>query len=132
MQRALVWPNLYGHEDVHHKLKNRQKCIFVFLGCFCAYVGQPQDHIGWVTPMPFSSINLINSSTNPGNFHEKIMRIGRAGKWCFFESAILIFFSEKEKKQPVHMRYDLFLQYGWFLQNLGKDFIWTNMHTTVL
>ena len=33
--------------------------------------------------------------------------------------------------QPVHMRYHLFLQYGWFLQNLGKDFIRTNMHTTV-
>ena len=36
-----------------------------------------------------------------------------------------------ENKQPVHMRYHLFLQYGWFLQNLGKDFIRTNMHTTV-
>jgi hypothetical protein len=30
------------------------------------------------------------------------------------------------------MRYHLFLQYGWFLQNLGKYFIPTNMHTTVL
>ena len=29
------------------------------------------------------------------------------------------------------MRYHLFLHYGWFLQNLGKDFIRTNMHTTV-
>ena len=28
-------------------------------------------------------------------------------------------------------RYHLFLHYGWFLQNLGKDFIRTNMHTTV-
>ena len=37
-----------------------------------------------------------------------------------------------ENKQPVHMRYHLFLHYGWFLQNLGKDFIRTNMHTTVL
>ena len=36
-----------------------------------------------------------------------------------------------ENKQPVHMRYQLFLQYGWFLQNLGKDIIRTNMHTTV-
>ena len=33
-----------------------------------------------------------------------------------------------ENKQPDH----LFLHYGWFLQNLGKDFIRTNMHTTVL
>ena len=29
------------------------------------------------------------------------------------------------------MRYHFFLHYGWFLQNLGKDFIRTNMHTTV-
>ena len=57
----------------------------------------------------------------------------------FFESAILNFFFKKnffllhlnENKQPVHMRYHLFLHYGWFLQNLGKDFIQTNMHTTV-
>ena len=27
------------------------------------------------------------------------------------------------------MRYHLFLQYGWFIQNLGKDFIRTNIHT---
>ena len=36
-----------------------------------------------------------------------------------------------ENKQPIHMRYHLFLHYGWFLQNLGKDHIRTNMHTTV-
>ena len=28
------------------------------------------------------------------------------------------------------MRYHLFLQYGWLIQNLGKHFIRTNMHTT--
>ena len=31
-----------------------------------------------------------------------------------------------------HMRYHLFLQYGWFLQNLGKEAVRTNMHTTVI
>ena len=31
----------------------------------------------------------------------------------------------------IYMRYHLFMQYGWFLQNLGKDYIRTNMHTTV-
>ena len=30
------------------------------------------------------------------------------------------------------MRYHLFLQYGWFLQNLEKDFIRTHMNTTVI
>ena len=29
------------------------------------------------------------------------------------------------------MGYHLFLHYGWFLQNYGKDFIRTNMHTNV-
>ena len=29
------------------------------------------------------------------------------------------------------MRYHFFLYYGWFLWNLRKDFIRTNMHTTV-
>ena len=57
----------------------------------------------------------------------------------FFESAILNnFLQEKnfllhvnESKQPVHMRYHLFQHYGWFLQNLGKYYIPTNMYTTV-
>ena len=43
--------------------------------------------------------------------------------FCFISMKINFFF---------HMRYHLFLHYGWFLQNLGKDFIRTNMHTTVL
>jgi hypothetical protein len=64
----------------------------VFLGCFWAYVRQPHDHIGWATPMPFASINSTNPRTNPWNFHEKTLRIGGAGKWGFFESAILNFF----------------------------------------
>ena len=91
----------------------------------------------WATPIPFASINPTNPRTNPWNFHEKILRIGGAGKWGFFESAILNFLKKNyasylnENNQPVHMRYHLFLHYGWFLQNLGKDFIRTNMHTTV-
>ena len=36
-----------------------------------------------------------------------------------------------ENNLGFHMRYHFFLHYGWFLQNLGKDFIRTNMHTTV-
>ena len=35
---------------------------------------------------------------------------------CFFPN---------ENQLVVHMRYHLFLHYGWFLQNLGKDFIWS-------
>ena len=34
--------------------------------------------------MTFTSINFTNPRTNPWNFHEKISRIRRAGKWVFF------------------------------------------------
>ena len=60
--------------------------------------------------MPFASIN----STNPRNSYEKVLRIGRAGK-----------------KQAAHSYEASFISGFWFLQNLGKDFIRNNMHTTV-
>ena len=37
--------------------KQAKSAFFVFLDWFWAYVGQPHDHIGWATPMPFASIN---------------------------------------------------------------------------
>ena len=49
----------------------------------------------------------------------------------FFFRLPFFFLHLNESKQPVHMRYHLFLQYGWFLQNLGKDFIRTHTHSTV-
>ena len=49
--------------------------------------------MGWAKSMPFASINPTNPRTNPWNFHEKILRIGGAGKWVFFEAAILNFLS---------------------------------------
>ena len=36
-----------------------------------------------------------------------------------------------KNKQLLHMRYHLFLKYSWFPQNLGKEAVQTNMHTTV-
>ena len=65
----------------------------MFLGCFWAYVRQPHSHKSWDKPMPFASINSTNPRTNPWKFHEKILRIGGAGKWGFFEAAILNFLS---------------------------------------
>ena len=40
--------------------------------------------ISWVPPMPFPSIYSTNPRTEPWNFHENILRIGKAGKWDFF------------------------------------------------
>ena len=61
------------------------------------------------------------------------MRIGGAGKWHFLSRPFWIFFCFISMKNNfvVHMRYYLFLHYGGFLQNLGKDFIPANMHMTV-
>ena len=67
--------------------------FFVFLGHFWAHIGQSHGHIGWAKSMPFASINPTNPRTNPWKFHEKILRIGGAGKWGFFEAAILNFLS---------------------------------------
>ena len=57
-------------------------------------------------------------STNSQYFFAKI-------SWIFF------FFFPNENQRAFHMRYHLFLHYGWFPQNLKEGFIWTNMHTTV-
>ena len=66
--------------------------INAFLALFWAYVGQPDNHIGWATLMTSASIHSTLPKTNSWNFHEKILRISRV-----FESAIwfFIFFSKK-------------------------------------
>ena len=52
--------------------------------------------------------------------------------WIFWVGHFEFFFASSQwKKQPVHMRYHLFLHYRWCLQNLGKEAVQTNMHTTV-
>ena len=75
------------------KLKNRQKMpFFVFLGCFCPYVRQPHNHIGWVNSISFASINPTNPRTNPWNLHKSNLRIGDFEKLSFFELAALEYF----------------------------------------
>ena len=112
MQRAFVWLNLCGREAVWHKLKNSLKTQKMqFSPVFWSNVGHSNDHRSWATPMPFASINSTNPRTNPWNFHEKILRIGGAGKWGFFEAAILnflsrpfwIFFCFISVKNPAHL-----------------------------
>ena len=86
---------------VHNKLGTLffqilRSCLpLAFFACFWAYVGQPHNHIGWATLMPFASINSTNQRTNPWNFREKILRIGGAGKWAFFNQPFWFFFSMK-------------------------------------
>ena len=44
---------------------------------------------------------------------------------------MFILLHPNENQLAFHMRYCLFLNYGWFLQNVEKDFIRTNMHKSV-
>ena len=58
-------------------------------------VGQPHDHIGWATSIPFASINTTNPRTNPWNFHKTILRIGGFENlsrlfWSFFKYFFLL------------------------------------------
>ena len=119
--------------------KQAKNAFYVFLGCFWAYVKQPHSHIDWATPMPFKSINPINPRTNPWNFQKKILRIGWAGKWVFFESAILIFFFQRffflphlnENKQPFDMRYPFFSALWMVSLESWKRGCPNYMHTTL-
>ena len=76
--------------------------------------------------------------TNPWNICKRILRIGGSGKWrfvfCYWGFQKNLFFSIKitAVHRGFHMRHHLFLYYGWFLQNLEKGFIRTNMHMTVV
>ena len=56
----------------------------MFLALFGAYVGQPDGHIGWVTLMPFASINPTNPRTNLWNFGENCSAFGGGWKTQFF------------------------------------------------
>jgi hypothetical protein len=85
--------------------------------------------------MHFTSINSTKPRKNPWKFHEKILRIGGAGNWGFFESAILIFFFAKknlllhlnENKQPIHMRYHLSLHFR-ILEKTSSELICTRLY----
>ena len=72
----------------------------MLFSCFWAYVGQPHDHIGWATSMPFASIN----PTNPWNFHKKILRIGNFEKWPFWKSGHFEFFFASFSWKSVQIR----------------------------
>ena len=76
--------------------KQTKNAFFVFLGCFCPYVRQPHDHIGWATLMGFASINPTNPRTDLWNFREKISRIGDFEKRPFWKIGHFEFFSSKK------------------------------------
>ena len=92
-----MWLNLYGREVVRHKLKNGQKKTKnPIFDCFRAYVGQPHNHIGWATSMPFASFNPTNPRTNPVDFHKKLLRVCDFEKYLFLSRPFCFVFSKKK------------------------------------
>ena len=91
----------YFHEDEAKKIffepLRAKTAFFMFLALFWAYIGQPDDHIGWVTLMPFASINPIIPRTNLWNFGENCSAFWGGWKTQFFWvghfEIFLIFFS---------------------------------------
>ena len=81
----------------------------------------------------------INLSFSPKDqflkFSRKNIENWQSWKMRFFFGFWLLGFPNNfftnENQLGFHMRYQLILHYGSFIQNLGKDFIRTNMHTTV-
>ena len=72
--------------------------------------------------------------TNAWNFREKYWELAKLendiflvfGYWVIQK----IFLFANENQLGFHMKYHLFLQYGFFLQNFEKYFIQTNMHSS--
>ena len=63
------------------------------------------------------------------NWRSLKMRFFWVGHFDFFFFKKCFFFLHINKnKQPIHIRFHLFLHYGWFLQNHGIDFIRIDMH----
>ena len=90
--------------------KTGKKCIFCVFRPFLSLCQTASR------PYRFTSINPTNPRTNPWNFRQKILRIGGAGKWRFVFFVFGCWVFQKKKTKGFH---------------LGKDFIPTNMHTTV-
>ena len=111
--------------------KTQKKCI---LHLFWAYVGlgEPDHHIGLVKSFTFASIQFTQGPI-PEIFAKKYWELAELENetlfWFWFFKRKMFFLIENH--HGFHMRCRLFLHYGWCLQNLGKDFIRTNMHTTV-
>ena len=70
----------------------------MFLALFWAYVGQPDGHVGWVTLMPFASINPTDPRTNLWNFGDNCSAFWGSWKTQFFWVGHFEFFSTKKKK----------------------------------
>ena len=97
MRRALVWLNLYGHEAVRHKLKNRQKMHFL---CFYAIFGLMSASLTakLVEPnqCPSHQSILLTQGPIPLNLAKKYWELTVWQNEVFLSWPFWIFFFEKK------------------------------------
>ena len=67
-----------------------------FLAIKRLYSGQPDNHIGWASSMPFASMNPTNPTTNPWNFGGNCSAFGGGWKTQFFLIGHFDFFFKKK------------------------------------
>ena len=144
-----MWLNLYGHQAV--RLKKGVKMHFL---CVYHFFELTSDSLMTIEVEPhqcsLDQFILLTQGQSLNSLQKNIV-VWRSWKWKkywglvelkmtffgfgflvigFFKKKLCLFFPNGNQL-GFHMRYHLFLLYGWFLQNLGKDYIRTNMHTTV-
>ena len=107
MRRASILLYLHGCQAC--KLNFPQKTIKT--GNW-AYIGQPDDHIGWAKWMPFASINPTNSRTNSWNFHKKYWELASLNNSVFLSRPFCL--KKRKKKRIAHENWSNLLGYhGW-------------------
>ena len=108
--------------------KTSKKCIFVFFACFRPYVGQLDDHIGWVTLMPFATIYPTDPRTNPSQFCKKYWELTVLKNVVFLRSHFGIFFSKKNIKKHFFSIFFFFCLVPWkavrgsWVARMGRNF----------
>ena len=85
-------------QAVRHNARNWQKPQKNIFACFRPYVGQPDDHIGWSTLMPFTSIYPIDPRTNSWNFRKKYWELTRKKTQLFWVGNFEFFFASLPRK----------------------------------
>ena len=96
MWRALVWLNLYGRE-AQKQAKKMHFCVFRLFLSLSRTASLP-----FRLRCPLHQSILTNPRTNPWNFGEQFLRIGKFENISFFESAIL---KRKFKNMKISQRF---------------------------
>ena len=120
MRRTLISLNLYGCQDVQHRLNLLRKMFFfIVFAVNWAYVGQPDNHIGGEKSMPFKSIDPTHPRTNLCNFGRNCSAFGGGWKSQFFWVGHFVFFFSKKKKNASSLLKSVII---YWIPRMGQHF----------